>query len=140
MIHVRKTLTQFSNIKLEAYVSYLDKHTRLSHNVVKTVKMFYNVQPICRPRLLLQSNRGQGKTKSFFQSPRVNPTKLFFSNVQAGGFFALFESIGATLRSFSLSALPARGLNKDPTLLLNGARPPPKYVFKNNMSLANSKI
>jgi hypothetical protein len=63
---------------------------------------------------------------------------FFFSNVQAGGFFALFESIGATLRSFSQPALPARGINKDPTLLLNGARPTPKYVFKNNMSLANS--
>jgi hypothetical protein len=32
------------------------------------------------------------------------------------------------------------GINMDPTLWLNGARPSPKYVFKNNMSLSNSKI
>ncbi len=32
------------------------------------------------------------------------------------------------------------GINKDATIWLDGARPPPKYVFKNNMSLTNSKI
>ncbi len=33
-----------------------------------------------------------------------------------------------------------RGVNKDPTVWLDGARPPPMYNFKNNMSLTNSKI
>ncbi len=32
------------------------------------------------------------------------------------------------------------GVNKDPTVWLVGARPPPMYVFKNYMSLTNSKI
>jgi hypothetical protein len=44
------------------------------------------------------------------------------------------------LRSFSPPASPARGINKDPPVWLDGARPPPKYVFKNNMSWMNSKI
>jgi hypothetical protein len=28
----------------------------------------------------------------------------------------------------------AGDINKDPTVWLDGARPPPKYVFQNNMS------
>ncbi len=28
----------------------------------------------------------------------------------------------------------------DPTLWLDGARPPPKYIWKNSMSSTNSKI
>jgi hypothetical protein len=31
-------------------------------------------------------------------------------------------------------------VNKDAMVLLDGARPPHKYAFKNNMSLMNSKI
>ncbi len=31
-------------------------------------------------------------------------------------------------------------INKDQTVWLDGARPPPKYVFNNNISLTNSKI
>ncbi len=31
-------------------------------------------------------------------------------------------------------------INKDPTVWLNGARPHPKYVYKNKMSLTNSKF
>jgi hypothetical protein len=30
--------------------------------------------------------------------------------------------------------------NKDPMVWLDGDRPPPKYIFKGNMSLKNSKI
>jgi hypothetical protein len=30
--------------------------------------------------------------------------------------------------------------NMDPTVGIDGARPPPKYIFKDNMSLTNSKI
>jgi hypothetical protein len=36
--------------------------------------------------------------------------------------------------------LPSRGISKDPNVWLDGARPPPRYVFNNNMSLTNSKI
>ncbi len=32
------------------------------------------------------------------------------------------------------------GINEDPTVWINGVRPPPKYVFKNNASSINSKI
>ncbi len=32
------------------------------------------------------------------------------------------------------------GINKDPTVWPDGARLPPKYIFKNNMSMTNSKI
>jgi hypothetical protein len=32
------------------------------------------------------------------------------------------------------------GINKDPPVWLYGARPPPKYVSKNNISSMNSKI
>jgi len=53
----------------------------------------------------------------------------------------LVESIGAMHKSFSQVALLARGgVNKDSTVWLDGARPPPKYAFKNNMSLTNSEI
>ncbi len=31
-------------------------------------------------------------------------------------------------------------INKDPTVWLDGARPPPKYIFKIKMSLKNSKV
>ncbi len=44
------------------------------------------------------------------------------------------------LRSFSQTALLARGINKDLTVWLDGARLPHKYVFKNNMSSMSSKI
>jgi hypothetical protein len=37
------------------------------------------------------------------------------------------KSIGAMLRSFSLPALPARGINEDPTCWLDGARPSRKF-------------
>jgi hypothetical protein len=33
-----------------------------------------------------------------------------------------------------------RGINKDPTVWLDGARAPLKHIFKNNMSSTNSKI
>jgi hypothetical protein len=33
----------------------------------------------------------------------------------------------------------AGAINKDPTVWLDEARPHPKHVFKNNMSLTNSK-
>jgi hypothetical protein len=42
------------------------------------------------------------------------------------------------LRSFSRLALSARGLNKDPTVWLDGARPIPNYQLSNYMSLTNS--
>jgi hypothetical protein len=48
-----------------------------------------------------------------------------------------FESIGA-IRSYHFAS--QGGINKDPTVWLDGARPPPKYIFKNNMSSTNSKI
>ncbi len=32
------------------------------------------------------------------------------------------------------------GINKDTTVWLDGARPPPTYIFKNTLSLTNSKI
>ncbi len=32
------------------------------------------------------------------------------------------------------------GINIDPTAWLDGARPPDTYIFKNNISLPNSKI
>ncbi len=31
------------------------------------------------------------------------------------------------------------GISKDPTVWLDRVRPPPKYTFKNNMSLKNAK-
>ncbi len=62
------------------------------------------------------------------------------NNVQVCETFEFVKSIGAMLRSFSRSALLARGIHKDYTTWLDGARPSPKYVLKNNMSLTNSKI
>jgi hypothetical protein len=59
---------------------------------------------------------------------------------QVGQIFEFVESIGAMLRLFSRLALLARGINKGPSVLLDGARPPPKYVFKNNFSLTKLKI
>jgi hypothetical protein len=32
------------------------------------------------------------------------------------------------------------GIYKDPTVWIDGASPPQKHIFKNNMNLANSKI
>ncbi len=43
------------------------------------------------------------------------------------------------LVEFSVFHLPG-GIIKDSSVWLDGARPPPKSVFKNNMSLTNSKI
>ncbi len=37
------------------------------------------------------------------------------------------------LRSFSWPAKLARGINKDPTVWVDGARPHPDYIFKNNI-------
>ncbi len=55
-------------------------------------------------------------------------------NVQVGQIFELVKSIGAMLRSFSQLASPAGGINMDPTVWLDGARPTPKYVRKIMMS------
>ncbi len=57
-----------------------------------------------------------------------------------GHFSEFVESIGATLGLFSLSALPIQGISMDSTAWLDRARPPPKYIFKNNMNSTNSKI
>ncbi len=54
--------------------------------------------------------------------------------------FEFAESIRAMLISISWQALQPIGYQKDPTIWLYGARPPPKYFFKNNMNLTNSKI
>jgi hypothetical protein len=55
-------------------------------------------------------------------------------------FSSLVESTRAMSRSFSRPALPAGGIDTDPTVWLDGAKSPLKYVFKNNMGLTNSKI
>ncbi len=47
-----------------------------------------------------------------------------FGKVQVGQIFEFVELIGATLRSFSQPPLLARGISKDTTVWLNGARPP----------------
>jgi MFS-type transporter involved in bile tolerance (Atg22 family) len=65
---------------------------------------------------------------------------LILRNDQDGQIFGLYRSIGALLRPFFQQVLPARHTNKDPTVWLDGARPPPKYISQNNMSLTNSKI
>jgi len=36
--------------------------------------------------------------------------------------------------------LLSRGINKDPIVWLDNVRATPKYIFKNEMSLANLKI
>ncbi len=50
------------------------------------------------------------------------------------------ESIRVMLRSFFLAGFEQGVINKDPTVWPDEARPTNKYDFKNNMSLANSKI
>ncbi len=69
-------------------------------------------------------------------------TELFryLGNVQIGQIFEFVESIAAKHRPFSIGLRLAWGITKDPTVWLDGARSPPKYVFKNNMSLENLKI
>jgi hypothetical protein len=48
--------------------------------------------------------------------------------------------MGALIRSFSQLAAQAKGTIREPTVWQDGARPPPKYVFKNKVSLMNLKI
>ncbi len=50
--------------------------------------------------------------------------------------FELVKSIRTMVRLFSQPALPARGISKDPTLWLDGAKPLLKYVFKNKSEFA----
>ncbi len=57
-------------------------------------------------------------------------TPYYLGNVQVGQMFEFVESFGAIIRSFSMPG----NINNDPTVWLDGARPPFKYVFKNNMS------
>jgi hypothetical protein len=54
----------------------------------------------------------------------------------------LYLSNPLKLRSDHLPSRQSRpwGINKDPTVWLDGTEPPPKYVFKNDISLTNSKI
>ncbi len=52
-----------------------------------------------------------------------------FGNVQVGQILNFFESIGAMLRSFLPNGIAGQGgINKDPTVWLDGVRPPPKYA------------
>ncbi len=53
---------------------------------------------------------------------------LILRNDQVGQIFELDKCIGAMLRPFFQQALPARHTNKDPTVWLEGARPPPMNV------------
>jgi len=50
------------------------------------------------------------------------------------------ELIRSMITLFPQSAMQARGINKDYTIWLGGVRPPPKYIFKNKLSLTNLKI
>jgi hypothetical protein len=56
-------------------------------------------------------------------------TKII-GNVRVGQIIEFIESIGAMLTAFYWLALPARGINKDPTVGLDCAWPHPKYVLK----------
>jgi hypothetical protein len=58
-------------------------------------------------------------------------------NVHFGQIFEFVKSNGAMPISFSQPAFPAMGYQAGYYCL---ARPPPKYVFKNNMDSMNSKI
>jgi hypothetical protein len=42
-------------------------------------------------------------------------------HARVGQIFKLFESVGTMLRTFSRPALPAGGINKNPTIWLGGA-------------------
>ncbi len=53
--------------------------------------------------------------------------------VQVGQIFEFVKSIGATLRSLSQLLYCPRDINKDSNVWLDGARPLPKYVLKNDM-------
>ncbi len=53
-----------------------------------------------------------------------------FGNVQVGQILELVESIGVMLASFSGLLLLVRGIDKDATVRLDEARPPPMYIFK----------
>jgi hypothetical protein len=61
-------------------------------------------------------------------------------NLWVGWILKFVKFIGAMPRSFSQPALPAGGINKDLTVLIDGARPHPKYIFKNYMGLTNTKM
>jgi hypothetical protein len=62
-------------------------------------------------------------------------------NVCVGQFFKFVKSTGEVMfRSFFEPTLLVRGINKDPTIWLDRARPPPKYVSRYNINLTNSKI
>jgi hypothetical protein len=50
--------------------------------------------------------------------------------------FEFVKSFGAIIISYSMP----ENINNDPTVWLDGARPPSKYVFKNNMSLSYFNI
>ncbi len=54
---------------------------------------------------------------------------LFRGNIRVGQFFVFGKSM---LISFPIWLHLPRGFNKDPTVRLDGARPSPKYVLKNN--------
>jgi hypothetical protein len=54
--------------------------------------------------------------------------------------FDFLQSIRVCSYNFSSRLCWLGGFNKDPTISLDRARPPPKYVYKNNMSLTNLKI
>jgi hypothetical protein len=71
--------------------------------------------------------------------PGWNAEWLSFGNVLVG---RIFEFVKLELCSdhFPSWLHQPEGINKDPTVWLDGARPPPKYVFKNNVILANSKF
>ncbi len=55
-------------------------------------------------------------------------------------FFCLSNPLELRSDHFPAGLCRSWGIKKDPTIWLDGARPPPKYVFKNFMCLANSKI
>ncbi len=86
--------------------------------------------------------------------PQLNPSLIFLSESYMEGGKNLNPLVMCKLFKFSSLSnplklrwdhLPSRqsrpwGNNKDPTVWLDGARPPPRYVFRNDMILRNSKI
>ncbi len=70
----------------------------------------------------------------------TNAILAFWEMTELVEFLSLSNPLEVCLDHFTGQLSSSGCINKDPTVWLDGARPPPKYILKIKMSLKKSKV
>ncbi len=91
--------------------------------------------------ITVPGSQSDKKAKKTYLSPNVVRFWIILLKVMSEliKFLSLSNPLELCSHPFPSRLCRPGGINEDPTIWLDGTRPSPKYIFKNNMSLTNSK-